>query len=395
MNKQELKDRMFGDLLGAAIHELKSREVPQGPPSELLILTHSQVQDDQSSGVGRRANTGSPRFSRSFLMKSYTVAACLAISLGLLSLIQPSNYAFAAVQEEIRKAKTLKYVISVYPKDQTEPPTRMLTMVSAEGRLRMETEDATIVNIFDEFRGEHVIINRHAKTLFRISMEKADISLRSETSWIEAFKTIGPDEGVEIGSKKMEGREVVGYRANLGGDDFEIWVDEELGDLVQMTCNGKGFSDDIFTRVAFTDFEFSQLPSPELFSTDLPAGYTETKIELAVEGEDDVINIVEALTEYSTLMNGEFPNDIRNPTRAIHEISERIDSRDRLMKLASRLGSVQGYLMSLDEGVFQYRGNGQKVGDGEKIVFWVREEGRIRAIFDDLSVRYVTELDIK
>lgn len=288
------------DLLDTAIAELLREEVPEGPSpaveSQLLKRISGEVE------LADR-NQSQPSYSRSFsTMKIAASIALLAtVSFFTINAITPSSaVAFEQVARAILEIKTVSFEISTHidsgdgkPKDTD----KVKCVTRLPGLIRMElpndgysvfdfSADKTLM-VIPETKTAMLIENysnygkyeNPAKFLFRMQ----DHLRRAEQN--DRFDDI---EYEKLGEKEIGQQRVVGFRVlNLNGPDGEkwaedgqrmifqtidIWADVQSGQPVEIVY---AMNTDEKTKVVttYSDVQFNQELSDELFSLEIPEGY--------------------------------------------------------------------------------------------------------------------------
>ena len=209
--------------------------------------------------------------------KIVQVAAVAVIVIGVVSLWgvfhwgnSGSSIAWADVQQHIRNARTMTFKTTT---EEEGLPTREMTMMFMEpGHSRLIMGDG-LVWIIDNSKGKILILDQAKKT--GVIIEGATTQSLSRFHMMEILRTIRADsEGEEsLGTKKIEGRKVVGFLVHKYGKDITVWVDPatELPIRIESEVirNGGAKSKHVLSNIEFdTELDGS------LFSTNLPEGYT-------------------------------------------------------------------------------------------------------------------------
>lgn len=398
------------DVLRSATHELLKRDSVDGPSAGLLKRTLAAVDAGESASVDRPPPATHSRFSRRFLMKSLSTVAGFVLAGGILFFSQSSNTAFAAVIiEQIREAKTLTYDSFAYSKEAADQPIRIKTLINSAGKTRTEMgpADAGAVTINDPAKGDSIVISPVTKSVVRMASKEREGSFDSATGWLESFRTADPEESTPLESMVIDGRQCKGHRMSTAfADGFDVWVDAKSEELVMISYTPRGM-EEFVTKIEMKNFVLNEPLDDALFSTAVPVGYTEKTFAVPEPEKDGFVGIMKALKSYSTLVENEFPDDIKNWGALIPQVSKHLGSdivgpdgqpkqevMDELMNMASHLGGITPYLMQFDTAEYGYHGEDQQRGDGDTVIFWLREKGQIRAIFDDLKIGVISEEQI-
>lgn len=398
------------DVLRSATHELLKRDSVDGPSAELLKRTLAAVDASESATVPHPSTATHSRVSRRFLMKSLSTVAGLILAGGILFFSQSSNTAFAAViVEQIREAKTLTYDSIAYSKGAGDQPVRIKTLINSAGKTRTEMgpADSGAVTINDPAKGDSIVISPTSKTVVRMASKEREGSFDSATGWLESFRTADPEESTPLESMAIDGRQCKGHRMSTKfADGFDVWVDAKSEELVMISYTPRGM-EEFVTKIEMKNFVLNEPLDDALFSTAVPEGYTEKTFAVPEPEKDGFVGIMKALKSYSTLVEDEFPDDIKNWAALIPKVSKHLgtdivgpdgqpkqEAMDELTNMASHLGAITPYLMKFDKADYAYLGKGEALGDGDKVIFWIREQDQIRAIFADLTIGVISEEQI-
>ncbi len=195
-----------------------------------------------------------------------------------------------------------------------------------------------------------------------------------------------PDfEAGKLGEKEIDGQKVIGFLAG----EFTIWADAETALPVRIEVQSP-------LSVVFKNFQFDVPVEESLVSMDVPDGYTEqkNKIDMGTSTEQDLVECLRIWAEL--LLDGNFPESI-GMTELMKQLPQ-IESKLAESVTSAEEGTQKG--MTLAQGMLfimglknqHYAGNGVKLGEADKAVFWYQPEGSetYRVIYGDLSVKDVS-----
>jgi hypothetical protein len=142
-----------------------------------------------------------------------------------------------------------------------------------------------------------------------------------------------------------------------------------------------------------------------LFSLEPPAGYRVQRSDLSkmlataqnASGEDHVIAV---LRKYAEMSGGTFPAKIDDWsvfTKLIGNKAEKAaQPNEKEMELMGHVGALTPFLMTLPKDGWAYLGDGVKLGDKDRIVFWYLDSktNKYRAVYGDLSAREIAAADL-
>ncbi|MCE5185652.1 MAG: hypothetical protein LLF76_05955 [Planctomycetaceae bacterium] len=199
---------------------------------------------------------------------------------------------------------------------------------------------------------------------------------------------------VKLGVKELDGRKVVGYAAGSEHVKIEIWADVKTSLPVKITL---GIGPQTTT---LKNFEFDVPVDDALVSMDLPAGYTleEAQMDLSDATEQDFIAGLKVWTELFT--DGYFPESITvdDYMKKVPLLEGAVTKLNLSPEESKQLGVsfMKGMMfLTLFEAKghkdWHYAGNGVKVGDASKAIFWYKPKDAqdYRVIYGDLRVEDV------
>ncbi len=365
-------------------------------------VAQSDLEDEVLNRIVREQNVrlktankaGAALKLRRIIMKSSItrMAAAAVIIVAVLIGIQQfgsGTVTFAKVVEPILKARTL--ILDIIVGDEETGPVMHETIVGPRIRRVISTQEH-LINIFDTDGGKMLTLHTEGKIAVYSDIQG---SLQEGTrDYVASLRKIisdlqnNPDfEAKELGEKEIDGQKVIGFST----DEFTIWADAETALPVRIEVQSP-------LSLVFKNFQFD-VPVEELeslVSMDVPDGYTEQKNEIDM-GTSTEQDLVECLRIWSELMlNGNFPEAIgmmelmKQLPQIEAKLAESVTSPEEGTRKGMTLGKGMLFIMGLKDQ--HYAGNGVKLGDADKAVFWYQPEGSetYRVIYGDLSVKDVT-----
>ena len=205
------------------------------------------------------------------------------------------------------------------------------------------------------------------------------------------------DNHQELGEQEIDGRKAIVFEAQGRNQGVKIWADPEtaLPIRVELTL-GQMFS-------IMKNFQFDPPIDDSLVSMDVPAGYTldKTEYDMTDVTEQDFI---EGLRIWAKIIgDGTFPEAIgtENAMNQMPVLGEKMMSLNLPEEEASQMGGNFGKGMLFHQILEtdnrgHYAGQGVKLGDASKAIFWYQPEGAetYRVIYGDLSVKDVAKGDL-
>ncbi len=359
-------------------------------PADAIARVKSQALAlEENPGPNIRSLTRKTSWIRLW-MQVASLAACILLVLSATMMIPSSSSAFAQAIEKLKNAGAFRYKELVYLTTQ-EKPVEVQVVVSEDGRARRAM--LGLVSILDSTGQVRLSLNEAIKSAtVHASVEGIPVEMERQIKWLERLKSCGKKPDKELGSKKIDGLDCLGFEVKPSVSVvYTVWVDAKTSDLVQVEFMGmpKGSS---ITKSVMTSFEFNVTIDPMLFSFDVPQGYqssTAAKLPELLPFEE---SLVEALKGYTALSGGKFPKSITDEAEWMTILSK--DGIPRIT-LAARLGTLTPYLTGMSYDDYDYTGAGKLVDGRRSIVFWYRNpEKQLRAVYSDFTVATIAEADL-
>ena len=398
------------DVLGAAVRELRRRGSADGPQTELIARTQRLLEAtaarEQADGL-----TPSRRFlNRKTLMRIVSTVACLTLIVGLFSLSAP-NSAYAEVVEKLRNASNIQYDSYTLVEGTEKRQGLTRTVMLSDGRMHMRTTGPTgdVVIIRNPQTGETMTINHQQKTVSRFTTSDEQVGTDITTGWLDWMRDLKDIDSAtsQLPNRMIDGSSARGYEIELEDMSLEVWIDAKTGDLIEVVQDidlsfGDDESDDARTRVVLSNFILNAKIDESLFAMTTPEGFSEPvptqqlpKIEL-----DAIKAVLRAVREYAEYTGGTLPPSVADFSKVIPQPASQMKDptdpkeQERLNAVAMNFGMTLPILANVKSTEYGYLGKGLSTGDGGTLIFWIREEGTIRAIFDDLSTRTLSEEEL-
>jgi len=205
------------------------------------------------------------------------------------------------------------------------------------------------------------------------------------------------DNHQELGEQEIDGRKAIVFEAQGRNQGVKIWADPKtaLPIRIELTL-GQMFS-------IMKNFQFDPPIDDSLVSMDVPAGYNldETEYDMTDVTEQDFI---ESLRIWAKIIgDGTFPEAIgtENAMNQMPVLGEKMVSLNLPEEEVSQMGGNFGkgmlfYQILETDNKGHYAGQGVKLGDASKAIFWYKPEGAetYRVIYGDLSIKDVAKGDL-
>ncbi|MGD9157464.1 MAG: hypothetical protein PVG39_03575 [Desulfobacteraceae bacterium] len=207
-----------------------------------------------------------------------------------------------------------------------------------------------------------------------------------------------PDYSVEeLGRKQLDDREVIGFFASHPKIDMTIWADVDTGIPVRIKYKVGTM------QVIYKNIKFDLPMEEEMFSVEIPPGYTELA-PVAVDLQATEENFIEGLRLIAEKFNnGCFPDDVTYDYYSKWMYSNpqlsQLNAMSKEKALAINLKLVKFIQFTIfypGEGEWSYRGKGVRLGETGTPIFWYRpkESETYHVIYGDLHVENVSPEDL-
>ena len=333
---------------------------------------------------------------RRLIMKSSMtrIAAAAAVivvaALGVHYMMGPS-VTFADIVKPLLNARTL--ILDMIVGD--EETGTVIHDVIVDSRIRRGiSRQEHVVNIIDPENAKMLTLHTEGKIAAYSDIQG---SIQEGTrDYVASLRKIisdlqnNPDfEAKELGEKEIDGHKVIGFST----DEFTIWADAKTALPVRIEGQSPQLS------VIYKNFQFN-VPVEKLeslVSMDVPDGYTEQKkvFDMTTSTEQD---LVECLRFWAELMlDGNFPETIgmtefvKMLPQVEAKLAETVNSAEEGTQKGITLSMGMMFIMGLKDQ--HYAGNGVKLGEADKAIFWYQPNGSetYRVIYGDLSIKDVAE----
>lgn len=382
-------------ILSESILALQSEDDAQGP----LPDVHQRVL------AALRQPAPKPRATFNFIQRTIhmarvhkTAAAFIVSTGGLLAwmtvtLLSPlSSISYGDVAEQIKEAKTIQFQILADINGTAAPVSASKVLMKEPGFSRVEM--AGTVVIIDGQSGKVLSLSTATKTAQVVAFTPK-FGLQGSFDTIASFKKLADAVGTPIEDREIGGIKARGFESKIGAQTIRVWANPKtrLPLLIESSSSGDGQA----VKLTMSDFVFDQPLDDGLFSLTPPAGYTlsaEYRIPTADEMPQTVASILKV---YAERANGQFPKSLDDfgayaTVMANRSTDGKIDPEGE--KVMTDVGALSVHLTNLEKGTdYNYTPDGARLGDANKIVFWVRSKqtGTYRAVFGDLKIREVSE----
>ena len=322
-------------------------------------------------------------------MAKLTAAAAIimAVTLGMFEILAPSSIVWADVVEPLLNARTavLDIIVGTDGND---------TVIHDEvlgSRIRRTVSGITGPDIIIDLDQQEMLVLEHDKKT-AVTIELA--GLDDVENYLQKLQNLvvrlqkSPDFSVENqGLQEIDGSEYVVFVAQGDGQTITIWADPETALPVRIEHKTPNM------HVTCDNMQFDVALDETDFSMEVPDGYTtqEAGIDFTDSSESGFVETLRIWAEI--IEDGHFPEGI-----ALEDVVKMGPKFDRGMKraglteeqqieVATRWG--QGYVFIRffkGQGQWHYSGQGVKLGDASKAIFWYQPQDSEtwRVIYGDL-----------
>jgi hypothetical protein len=227
-------------------------------------VDETAVQDAQrklESLIAARA----PRARRTRTVGGWLTAAASAAIAALAFVWLPLNPtpAFAAVQQHLREFRSMRFVIDQRVDGERTVQTRV--SVTNTGNVRTEVGDdvSVIVNSAEQ----RVITLIHSGKLAVVSPLNDAVKKEDALEWLKDIREFQGAAQALPQPRLIDGQKAYGWKLNVNGIDMVLWATDEGVPLSMSMNQGAQLQLDFH-------FEYDIPLAPELFSTQIPSGYS-------------------------------------------------------------------------------------------------------------------------
>jgi outer membrane lipoprotein-sorting protein len=376
------------DPLDRATDALRRVPAPDGPTVEILARTLAALS----------AATVAPgviplRKGKLMLTILKVAAAALVGAVGLFYAAGPSaaESTFTEVARKLHEARTISYhSTSTVPG--LKAPMTMRNFFKEPGLMRVESPtQGEAVTILDAVRGKTLIVIPKLKSALLMEQTKPKDKEDPATQAVDWLRGLVGKKGEPAGRERIGDVEAEGFRVNEKHRKLIVWADpkSQLPIRVDVTASFDGKE----VRATLSDFQLDPKLDDAMFALDPPAGYTVQRIKGTAMFDAPETNVARVLRAYAEKKAGAFPKAL---DLALANEFDAIFPKDKnknmfqgdpeVLDLALSLGQALSYKPTL-KGC-GYSGEGVKLGNAGKIVFWYQPEGsdKYKALYGDLHV---------
>lgn len=343
---------------------------------------------------GRQARRSLGRILMNSKWSKLAVAAVVVVAVLLgLRFVGGTSVTFAQVIEPILNASSAAFDIIVGAE---EPNTPVIRDMVKGSRIRR-----TLSNV----PGNVSIIDLENKRILNLTEEKKEAAyidlkgLPEIPNYLELLKNSlvrlqdSPHFVTEdLGTREIDGRQAVGFLAKHPKAEITLWADAETGLPVRIE------SKEGQLNVICKNMQFDAPMDESLFSMDVPEGYKLRQMEIDLNSGTEEAFIAGLRFLAEKINDGVFPDGVAvdDFLKQVPALSKKTEAMNLSDEEELAMGkTIQQFLLFTrffkGEGKWYYRGQGVKLGDADKAIFWYRpkDSKTYRVIYGDLRVEDV------
>ena len=331
----------------------------------------------------------------------FSLAASVAVAFIILASATGSSVAFAQVAEKLRTARTLSFDWSVERESDAKVlgHGRNLFMVPGKVRIEFAGDAGSQTYAVLDTPGQKILFADAKQKTARVVPLKASGGVDKAAKAIDDIRSFKEQGARSLGGKQIDGVAAKGFEVDRANGPITVWANAATGDPIRIEILDKKNPDGL-TRQIWTNIKLDPQLDLQLFSVAPPADYKLTAgLPSKVEGTPANF-VADFLKLYAKHMNGQFPPSLTDAGKTMIEKLKPVDSNSppslELIQLPfyiSVLSSVTGHGGQGER--WQYY-PGRKLGEADKIVFWLRDKktGNYLAVYGDLRVEPIDEANL-
>jgi len=340
--------------------------------------------------VAQKATAGL-KLRRIIMKSSITrVAAAAVIIVAVLIGIQQfgsGTVTFAKVIEPILNARTV--ILDLIVGDEETSPLMHDIVVGSRIR-RTISNIPNVTSIIDLENAKILALDDNNKTAAYVDIKgPLQEGTRNFVEFLREVVVKLQDNHEELGEQEIDGQRAIGFVSRGPNEEVKIWADAKTALPIRIELRvGQFFS-------ILKNFQFDVPIEDSLISMDVPEGYTlqETQFDLSGSTEQDFI---EGLRIWTRVHDGMFPEAVgtENTMKQVPLLAEKIAqlnlSDDETTQMMMKYVRGMLFIQTLErQSQGHYAGEGVKLGDAGKAIFWYQPEGSQtwRVVYGDLSVK--------
>ena len=386
----------------AALEETPSEEQWQTAQYHLIERIRSSRKENFIMALFRKKESLLNRW----VAATAFAALVIALVIGFNSFDHSPDKAYAAVIDQIRKARTVSYTLIQKIKDM---PDQKIKMIYKEPGMMRQEWDQGIVSIVDITQKKGITITPPQKQF--IDMDFSSMPAQAtQVNLVEQLKKLPSQTDKIIPAQNMDQYVVQGFQVTENSLNKTVWVDVETGNLFRIEGE---FQNAPGVNFVMSDFKFDEDLEDSLFDLTPPQGYSRVAMKANTHdiNEEDLIFVLRFWADHTE--DTSFPPSLDlakfakssmelNKNGKFHKDENKEGlSNDKLMEktLQDSQKMTKGLMFVMQmkpDSDWHYAGDTVKMGEKEKPVFWWKPTGKqdYRMIYGDLSIKDVSAEEI-
>jgi outer membrane lipoprotein-sorting protein len=273
--------RLEPDVLVQAVRALRDAPIPAGPPAELTAATFAAIRERLAGIVPSESARQLQRRRRIMRYLSFGACSTAAVALvGVLILLtgNSSAIAFEKVRERVEKVDSVTYVDTQVDRHGYSSELKYFNR-GKQSRMELVKSGNLYVYDFGKLKALSIAPSIRAYELYDIEQESEDTQAMQ---FVHEVKRLLKGSAVEDGSETIEGIRATVFKIDSGTmynirANYKVWVDPKTALPVRISYERKPSDPTDATPVkrTFDHFDWNPTLKDELFSLEVPEGYTE------------------------------------------------------------------------------------------------------------------------
>jgi outer membrane lipoprotein-sorting protein len=373
------------------LRALPADDVPRQEHREIL-RDHALAAFDRAVEMRSQPATG-PRilsWGRDIMKRpvsKYLAAACvLAALVWFLAPGSSAAAAFTKIVNAVVSAKSARFQAEVTIDGQPRQTAKVAFLAPA--KYRMEFGTMVSISDFENAKMLTLLPDQKKAVVFNLKNAPNDPAALDKYSHFERLRQLLREQQVRqvpyerLGEQTIDGQKAVGFRFDYPIGTLTMWGDPTTGNPVRIENVYSGVPK---TVVVMTHFEMNAQVDAELFTTNVPAGFTAQSFDIDASKAQES-DLIESLRLCAELSGGDFPDSLDTQSvvklmmgAMLKDKKEEPSDTDRLMKQAMQIGRGFQFALSLPAGAQpHYAGKGIKKDTADRPIFWYLPDGSQR-----------------
>ncbi|MHC4537430.1 MAG: zf-HC2 domain-containing protein [Planctomycetota bacterium] len=337
---------------------------------------------------------------RRLIMKSpitrVAVAAAVIVvaAIGIYSISTPS-ITFADVVEPILTARTMIFD-NIIGGEETGPT--VTDTISGQRIRRVMSNVPTMTMILDLESSKMLVLDDSDKTAAYVDIS-GTVGERHQSfvKFLREVITKIKDNYQELGEQEINGQKAIVFEATGPNESVKIWADPETALPIRIEFTLGQMS------AIMKNFQINPPVDDSLVNMDVPDGYALAKTDLDMTDVTEK-DFIESLRIWAKVIrDGTFPDEISSESamKQVPALGAKLTALNLSEKEGTQMGLNFGkglmfHQILQTQGQCHYAGQGIKLGDASKAIFWYKPQGSAtyRVIYGDLSVKDIAEADL-